>query len=577
VTIASLLSALLLLSPLSALSPAAPETRVQEPELPTWIEQGRALLDAGKPAEAEALFARATAADGGSLATRLWVLRAWMDQGRSDETLAALDALEHSGERGIEMTYLYGMAFARRAEGAVASGTTDASTGMLFADASALLAQALEADAARFVDATVPLARAAWHSQDLETARKAADQAVAARPEWRAAWLQRGHVALSQFVVAEREQAGGERAEALWADATDSLRRARAQFEADANGPGTAESATALAHTLLWRRRAAEATEAFATAIAWAPETLDFAGMQAMLGAFRPTGEEERPLGFRAALEAGRERFAARVGEQDGRLATLDWWLGWARFSDADWAGAEAAYESCRTRAPKLTSTWFYLGLARAYRKDSEGALAALRSGWEADAEAMSATLAASGGSLRGFEGLIGWCAQQEPARNLDAAFLADGLAQAFPGEPRHWNNLGLFLRDEGERLEIDAHRKKEPPPDAARLAGLYERSFAAYERALELTPDDPQVLNDTALMLQYHLGRDLARAEAMYRHSLALSELRLAEPDLSADDRARFEQTKSDASGNLRLLLEAAPAEAGPGGGAPGTTSVRG
>jgi tetratricopeptide (TPR) repeat protein len=183
----------------------------------------------------------------------------------------------------------------------------------------------------------------------------------------------------------------------------------------------------------------------------------------------------------------------------------------------------------------------------------------------------MVATLAAARGSLRGFEGLIGWCATLERPRNLDAAYLAELLTAAFPDEPRHWNNLGLFLRDEGELLEITAHREKATPPDPALLADLYERSFAAYERALALTPDDPQVLNDTALMLQYHLGRDPEQVAAMYRRSIELSELRLAAPDLSPDDRARFEQTRSDATGNLRMLLAPPPAHEGA---APGATA---
>ena len=97
----------------------------------------------------------------------------------------------------------------------------------------------------------------------------------------------------------------------------------------------------------------------------------------------------------------------------------------------------------------------------------------------------------------------------------------------------------------------------KEPPPDEALLADLYERSFVAYQRALALTPDDPQVLNDTALMLQYHLEREHDQVETMYRRSIALSEERLADPGLSPGDRERFETTLRDATGNLKLLLE--------------------
>src|SRR6185295_2334847 len=92
-------------------SPAAkPSLALAEYE--ARVEAGRALLDSGRFAEAEAAFNAAAAADGDSLRTRMWVLRAWMEQGRSNDTLDALDALDHAGEKGLDMTYLYGMAFA---------------------------------------------------------------------------------------------------------------------------------------------------------------------------------------------------------------------------------------------------------------------------------------------------------------------------------------------------------------------------------------------------------------------------------------------------------------------------------
>ena len=538
---------------------SADEARIQ-----TLLTQGRALLDTGRPIEAEAQFALAAEQDGDSLRTRMWVLRAWMDQGRSDETLAAIDALDRAGTKGLEMSYLYGMAFARRGEGAVASGTLDGSVEMVFQDAVKLLQEVVAAQGERYPDAYLPLARSAWYTRDLETARAAADEAVSLAPEASEAWLARGRIVLSQYVAAESESAASARADELWGMATGSFRRAiellgspNTEFAARS----LAGASTDLAHALLWRQKTAEATEAFANAIAWAPEVPDYAEMQRLLGGAAAHGDDEAPVGFRAALESGRARLEERraaaggTGDPDPRAGTLLWWLGWARFVDADWTGSEEAFAACLARAPEITNSWFYVGLARQYRKDSEGALAAMHAGWDAHAETMVSTARGAGGSLRAFEGLIGWCMSQTPARNLDAAFLSELLTRALPGEARHWNNLGLFLRDEGERLEIEAHRRKEPRPDAT-LSDLYERSYAAYQRAHELAPDDPQLMNDTALMLQYHLRRDLERAEAMYRRSLELCEQRLAAMDLSADERALFEQTKSDASGNLAFLL---------------------
>jgi hypothetical protein len=540
------------------------------------LSKGRVLLETGQPLEAEELFVRAAARDGDALRTRMWVLRAWIDQGRSDEVLSELDALDRSGAKGAEMDYLYGAAFTRRAEAAVANGQADASTEMVFGDAARLLAPVVEAEGERFPDACVLLAVAAWYAQDLDTARRAADQGVRLLPGGFEGWLARGRVAMSQYMLAEGEQPGGARADELWGDATNSFRRAlelHGHPATDGAARSLSRTSAALAHALLWRQKRAEATEAFATAAAWSPETVDYAEMHGLLGSANATGDDGAPVGFRAALESARQAFEARVGTSDTRAATLLWWLGWARFIDADWNGAEEAFTTCIARAPEITNSWFYIGLARQYRKDSEGALAAMHAGWDAHSGTMVAAMQGAGGSLRGFEGLIGWCASQQPARNLEAAFLAEMLAQAFPDEPRHWNNLGLFLRDEGELLEVAAYRKQGPEPEPALLGDLYERSYAAYQRALALTPDDPQILNDTALMLQYHLRRDLEQAEAMYRRSIELSEQRLAASDLSAEERARFEQTRSDALSNLALLLAPAEEEALPATAATGST----
>ena len=155
-------------------SASAPKPRLSESELAARIERGRALLDAGRLAEAEAEFAAAAAADGDSLRTRMWILRCWMALGRTNDPLAALAALRRAGAAGPEMNYLYGMAFARRAEGHMAQGVTDSSVEMNFQDAKDRLVESVKTDAVRYRDAFLSLAHAAWFTQDLETARWAA-------------------------------------------------------------------------------------------------------------------------------------------------------------------------------------------------------------------------------------------------------------------------------------------------------------------------------------------------------------------------------------------------------------------
>lgn len=540
----------------------APELVVEAPlapELAALIERGRAELARGRALEAEAVFAKVAAADQDSARTRMWVLRAWMDQGRSNDTLDALDEWNRSGKKGQDLDYLYGMAFARRAEGMLAEGVTDSSVEMNFVDATQLLKQSLEADAARYHDAWLPLARAGWFTQELDTAAWAAETAVKIEAENPEAWLTRARIAMSRFVIAEGSEAGGPAAEEAWAQAIESFTRGLAQLGAEQKAE-RARASTELGNAWLWRQKGAEATEAYAVAIATSPATFDY-GQSWQLLASLPV-DPEGQAGFLPMLERARERMESAGTLQDPAAGTLLWWLGWARFNDGRFAASEEAFQRGLALAPEFTNAWFYIGLARHYGKDSAGAMEAMHKGWDADPATMVSTVANAGGAQRAFESLLAWNASQEPPRNLDAAFLAEMLANAQPDQARHWNNLGLFLRDEGERLEVEAYKNKTPEPDAALLADLYGRSFEAYQKALALTPEDPQVINDTALMLHYHLDGDLSEVEATYRRALALLEERLAQPELTAEDRARFEQTKSDIGVNLKILLEPESAE---------------
>lgn len=525
-------------------------------ELETRIARGRELLDAGQASEAEQVFSAALEADGDSLRTRMWVLRAWMEEGRSNDTLDALDELERAGQKGLDMTYLYGMAFARRAQDYVAEGVTDSSVQMNFLDATTFLKQAVEADAARYRDAFLPLANSAWFVQDLATARWAADRAVEVYASSPASWGERGRIAMAQFLAAQGEAPEGAEAAALWSDTAASFQRAVALYgtpSSEAEQGALAAAATQLGHTMMWKQKGPEATEAYATAIAFDPQSFNYNQCFQLLANATKTPEDERPCGFRATLELAHERLAARAPAGDPRAVVPSWWLGWARFNDANWSGAEEGFLG----AAESANSWFYIGLARHYLQDSAGGVAAMHKGWELDPVSMVSEAASAGGALRAFEGLIAWCAKEEPAKNLDAAFLSELLAEAFPANPRYWNNVGLFLRDEGETLEYDAHKAKTTPPDAALLSDLYNRSYKAYQRALELDPSDPQLQNDAALMLHYHFVSDDAEVERLYRHALELVETKLAAADLTAEDRARFEQTKKDIGTNLKHLLD--------------------
>jgi len=74
------------------------------------------------------------------------------------------------------------------------------------------------------------------------------------------------------------------------------------------------------------------------------------------------------------------------------------------------------------------------------------------------------------------------------------------------------WNNYAFWCRETGTA----AQRAGDPE----RALALFENSHTAYERTIELEPDNSRYLNDTGLMLLDYLNRDLERAEELFHRS---------------------------------------------------------
>jgi len=99
---------------------------------------------------------------------------------------------------------------------------------------------------------------------------------------------------------------------------------------------------------------------------------------------------------------------------------------------------------------------------------------------------------------------------------------------------PEWWNNHAFFCRETGE----------------------YETSYASYQQCIALAPDNPRWVNDTGLILLYHLDRDLDLAEEYFRRSWSLG-VEICENPFVSDD--KYEDAflgYTDAMHNLSLLL---------------------
>jgi len=82
-----------------------------------------------------------------------------------------------------------------------------------------------------------------------------------------------------------------------------------------------------------------------------------------------------------------------------------------------------------------------------------------------------------------------------------------------------------------------------------------YEESYKAYEKALELNPTNPSYLNDAALILHYHLHRDLDKAAEMYSLAIVEAKKIINDKQPNTFELQEAKVALRDATNNLRLL----------------------
>jgi len=116
------------------------------------------------------------------------------------------------------------------------------------------------------------------------------------------------------------------------------------------------------------------------------------------------------------------------------------------------------------------------------------------------------------------------------------------------------WNNVAYLLRE----IASDTERLGGGDSSAADMArSTFLESWKTYQKAAALAPHEPRIVNDTALVMVYHLRDDLDGAEQMLNEAIRLGEAQLAELGPDADEAARFPiaMAVGDAYQNLGFL----------------------
>ncbi|RMH02104.1 MAG: hypothetical protein D6702_09590 [Planctomycetota bacterium] len=268
-----------------------------------------------------------------------------------------------------------------------------------------------------------------------------------------------------------------------------------------------------------------------------------------------------------AILAADLERVRSRRPD-DGFLL---WYLGEARFRQQQAAVAAgdflAAYEAidraeeCFLQSQALEpdfaascQEWLFLVRnARGWALWNEGRVDDAAQAFLASLEAAPERLEPEPkpASLRlGIEAVMGHYFARERDMAKARAFLRRVTA-LHDGEAMWWNNLGLACRDLAEP------RARGGEPVEGELLELFEESWAAYTRAVELAPDDPNIVNDRALIAVYYLDHDLDLAESELHRAIELGTRALAGIDREADPEAwqRVDMAIGDAWENLAYL----------------------
>lgn len=511
------------------------------------VDEGRAALIGGDLTRARRAFERAEGLDADRAS--FWLLRLQAAEGGFDEVLGTVSKRRRNGDRSDDLGYLSGWALLSKAQAEI-NGGGSGNVGFLLQDAATQLGQAAKADAERYGDALIGRAVALRLNGSTEEALDAARSAVESFPTSLDALDVVGRSALALAAPLAEDEAQAERFSAL-------LGESRGAFEAALSAIGdtrdallgsrAAQFSGQLATVELYAKDNAAAAKAYGLAIGWDPAAADFGTAFNVL---------ERDA-FIRACEDGAKAFLKRYGKRDQRDATTQWWLGYGLFTTNDPDRMEAAVEAFETAVakwPGYTNSWYYLFRLNYDLKQTENAVAALREMRAVASAQLAGMIQADTYDISRLEGLVG---QSFNAGRLeDSAEVCRALVLAQPENHRFWNNLGLFLRDAGDVRASRAKRTDEE--EWAAIGELWEESWVAYSKAVELAPESAPYLNDAAVLLHYNLERDYDKALEMYAKATELAEARMAEDKFeSAEEKDVWRLALRDSKNNRRALLK--------------------
>jgi tetratricopeptide (TPR) repeat protein len=504
-------------------TPAAPTT--QEPSL---RERAYGAENRGRFSEAADAFLALAKAEP---QRPDWVVAAGRCLGRSGRFKEAIDLLDGARKTFPGMIDVQGM-LARTLLLQAEMDRSVSNAEILWTDA-AEIAESVLRTAPDDEDSRLVLAQARYLLGDWEQAIKQAEEAVRRHPSRAGAHILLGRIATDRFRGLLQQyneqkptgQAAADQVGAIDVQRQLAIRSFQRACELD---PTRAHPHIALGQLAFMDQRTAEGRAHFVDALAIDPDvSLDH-------NAFLIEIDWKAR---RAAYAEAHRRYAAGTKAQPEKAATLRFHEGRACFDGGSWAEAQKCFEDALAGNPAATNNLYYLFLCAYYQNDQDAA------------ERHAAKLAAIGAPA--FADMV---RVLQGDKRGEVGAIVDFLAnRAYSGKrldnSRDLNHVIACLKDSADAWNNHAFLCRE--------TGRFPEAWSSYKNALEKEPDSPQLLNDAAVILQYHLQspENLQQARGMYERAIQLADKMLADASVTGVVRERTAQAKKDATSNLAEL----------------------
>jgi tetratricopeptide (TPR) repeat protein len=359
---------------------------------------------------------------------------------------------------------------------------------------------------------------------DFEAADARASEALARDPSSVRALLIRGDAAFMRFQSEAASGSPADRVKEMWHEAMAIYEQASG-IDPSATGPYLG-MATLYEADKKWD----EASGALMKALVLDPELLQ--GYNKLIALFGNTeGREKLVSLLKDLLAAITEKFP---GDEE-RKATPFYYAGFAHFLNFDYEASIEAYSaSLKSNAAYRTGATYYIARSRFALNEYENAARDFFRILSSDPEGFQFYLTndpAKENVCIALSFLSNHC--YEKGNMSMARDLLAGVLMVENGNPVYYNNYAFLCRETNK----------------------YEDAYEAYREALSLDPNNPSILNDTALILHYHLHRDLKYAEELYGRAIDEANRILEDETANGSTKDDARTALRDAQNNLRLL----------------------